>query len=543
MKYDGFDRQQRWVFPSRTTPGVADQADYEQYGYDPDGNRTSLRKRDGAVLLYTYDSLDRMVIKETPGNVADVRYSYDLRGLQTAAWFTSTDLGIFNAYDGFGRLTSSRSTMGGAGRTISFLYDSDGNRVRITHPDSFFTYQYDGLNRFVRVLEDGWDPLVAFAYDPAGRRSGLTRGGTASAFGYDPAGRLDSLRHDLAGTAGDQTIGLTYNPAGQILGRSGANDAFAWTGSVAADRPYSVNGQNQYTAAGPASFAYDSNGNLTSDGSTTFVYDSENRLVSASGTHVAELVYDPLGRLFQVSSGGSGRWRGFWWLGRSRPPCFEWSPYPANAGEDFLQPGLHGEPDGVGGGLHSEFLEQQGAVHLHRLFGQAEMPGDLLVALAFGHFLQDFALARREGGGEAGGALLAKGERSSRAGIDLDLRAEEPGDLAVRSEQGGDEDGVAEGRAVLPVIEDLGQRRAKVAKGLPDALGQPGLGVRPGEEAAIAADDLVLLVAGEGAEGGVGGDDRIVGQARVADHGGDRAEADRIRQRLLFHPVRRLVRH
>jgi RHS repeat-associated protein len=309
MKYDGFDRQQRWVFPSKASPGVADQSDYEEYRYDPDGNRTSLRKRDGAVLLYTYDSLDRMVIKETPGNVADVRYSYDLRGLQTAAWFTSTDLGIFNAYDGFGRLISSRSTMGGASRTISFLYDSDGNRVRITHPDSFFTYQYDGLNRFVRVLEDGWDPLVAFAYDPAGRRSGLTRGGTASAFGYDPAGRLDSLRHDLAGTAGDQTIGLTYNPAGQILGRSGANDAFAWTGGVAADRPYSVNGQNQYTAAGPASFSYDANGNLTSDGSTTFVYDSENRLVSASGAKNATLSYDPLGRLWQVSSPATGTTR------------------------------------------------------------------------------------------------------------------------------------------------------------------------------------------------------------------------------------------
>jgi hypothetical protein len=34
---------------------------------------------------------------------------------------------------------------------------------------------------------------------------------------------------------------------------------------------------------GPASFAYDADGNLTSDGSTTFAYDVENRLVSASG--------------------------------------------------------------------------------------------------------------------------------------------------------------------------------------------------------------------------------------------------------------------
>jgi RHS repeat-associated protein len=63
-----------------------------------------------------------------------------------------------------------------------------------------------------------------------------------------------------------------------------------------------VNGQNQYTAAGPASFAYDFNGNLTSDGTTGFLYNVENRLVSASGAKNATLVYDPLGRLFQISS-------------------------------------------------------------------------------------------------------------------------------------------------------------------------------------------------------------------------------------------------
>ena len=52
-------------------------------------------------------------------------------------------------------------------------------------------------------------------------------------------------------------------------------------------------------SAGPASFAYDANGNLVSDGTTTYGYDAENRLVSSSAG--AGLVYDPLGRLFQVT--------------------------------------------------------------------------------------------------------------------------------------------------------------------------------------------------------------------------------------------------
>ncbi|HYD38680.1 MAG TPA: RHS repeat-associated core domain-containing protein, partial [Allosphingosinicella sp.] len=61
---------------------------------------------------------------------------------------------------------------------------------------------------------------------------------------------------------------------------------------------------NQYTAAGPASFTYDANGNLTSDGTTSYVYDVENRLVGASNG--ASLVYDPLGRLAQLSGGAAG---------------------------------------------------------------------------------------------------------------------------------------------------------------------------------------------------------------------------------------------
>jgi uncharacterized protein RhaS with RHS repeats len=70
-----------------------------------------------------------------------------------------------------------------------------------------------------------------------------------------------------------------------------------------------VNGLNQYTAAGPASFLYDSNGNLISDGSSSYVYDSENRLVSASGAKTASLAYDPLGRLWQTTGGSSGTTR------------------------------------------------------------------------------------------------------------------------------------------------------------------------------------------------------------------------------------------
>ncbi|HVY21719.1 MAG TPA: RHS repeat-associated core domain-containing protein [Steroidobacteraceae bacterium] len=65
------------------------------------------------------------------------------------------------------------------------------------------------------------------------------------------------------------------------------------------------NGLNQYKSVAGTTFGYDANGNLTSDGPTTYHYDTDNRLISASGQHAATLTYDPLGRLFQVTSGSN----------------------------------------------------------------------------------------------------------------------------------------------------------------------------------------------------------------------------------------------
>src|SRR5688572_28694719 len=316
MRYDGFGRQQRWIFPSKTAPGVADQADYEQYLYDANGSRTSLRKRDGSTLTYQYDALNRVsakIVPERSGLAAthtrDVHYEYDNRGLQTKARFDSlAGEGITNTYDGFGRVTSSSSNMGGTARAVGNLYDLNGNRIRVIHPDNaFFTYELDGLDRPKRIRENGGDPIVDFAYDSAGRRVSSGWAATTS-YAYEPSGRLQTLSHNLAGTSRDHNLGFTYNPASQVHSRSASNPAYAWTGGSTLARSYTVNGLNQYGAAGTATFGYDPNGNLASTANaphtTAYVYDVENRLASASGSHNATLAYDPLGRLAAVTSGG-----------------------------------------------------------------------------------------------------------------------------------------------------------------------------------------------------------------------------------------------
>ncbi len=117
------------------------------------------------MLTHQYDALNRVTLKIVPERPAphpypldpsqtrDVHYGYDLRGLQTYARFDSqTGDGVANAYDGFGRLASHGTAWSAGTRTLTYQYDRDGNRVRITHPGgTYFTSQYDAPRPGVAV--------------------------------------------------------------------------------------------------------------------------------------------------------------------------------------------------------------------------------------------------------------------------------------------------------------------------------------------------------------------------------------------------------
>lgn len=311
-EYDGHDRLIRTRFPVQAKGALASSTtDFEQYGYDANGNRTSLRKRGGQVIVYNYDALNRMVHKGGAA-VADVYYSYDLRGLQLSATFASSGQGVHAAYDGFGRMISQNKTMDGAW-VLGSGYDANGNRTTLTYADGAqVSTSYDQLNRPTAIWRSG-SYIETYGYDNAGRRTARDNTqGTVTSYGYDPAGRLSSLTNAFNANPGlaawNNAYSFAYNPAGQVTSRTQSNTGFAWTGHYNVDRNYTANGLNQYTAAGSASFTYDANGNLISDGSTTFTYDAENRLVSASGAKNATLRYDPMGRLHEVS-GPSGTTR------------------------------------------------------------------------------------------------------------------------------------------------------------------------------------------------------------------------------------------
>lgn len=304
--YDGHGRLWRTYFPvAAAGQQTSSSTDFEQLTYDQSGNITARRLRDGQQIQYGYDALDQLVSKDLPGDAPDVTYHYDLVGRLTQV--IRPDMTITREYDALSRLTAENQQSG----RVAYAYDAAGRRTRMTWADgNFISYDYNVTGEMAAIRENGATSgagvIATFNYDELRRRTRLTRGnGTITNYAYDPASRLMSLSQDLAGATHDLTLGFSYNRAGGIRSRGRSNALYAWSEHSPTDRPYTVNGLNQYGSAGPVSFGYDARGNLTSSGSTTYTYWPENQLRSSSAG--ATMVYDDLGRMTEYNAGTSTR--------------------------------------------------------------------------------------------------------------------------------------------------------------------------------------------------------------------------------------------
>ena len=327
MAYDGHRRQNYWYMPKEDTPGQHDPFDFEKYEYDLNGNRTALYKRDGSKIEFVYDNLNRVIQKIVPTRAdldpiytKNVLYAYDIRGLQTSATFEDNGEGITNAYDRYGRMTTATEAMDGNSWSLDSYYDVGSNRVNLFHRwnNAMFTYTYSSGGQFNQLKDPYGNVLVDFDYNAKNELASASRISSApdQSFTYDPISRLET-----SGWGGSDQVSWTYtrNPASQIKTEAQSNDAYSWTDFDPDDRSYEADGQNQYTQIsdkdGVKGICHDANGNLTADGEYVYLYDVENRLVemhaaaggtctslSYAGQLKAQLRYDPMGRLHEVTN-------------------------------------------------------------------------------------------------------------------------------------------------------------------------------------------------------------------------------------------------
>ncbi|KAK0341984.1 hypothetical protein LTR94_024141, partial [Friedmanniomyces endolithicus] len=314
IAYDGFDRQYRMYYPDASGVGTSS-PDYEEYGYNASGQVISYRNRAGELINAGYDALGRQT-SLGGSTIADRTFSYDLLSRPTGSAFTGGGAGTTKSWNALGRQT--RESQNGVGEFI-YGYDLAGRRTSMQWPDGFWVaYDYNLANELTAVRENGatnWS-LSWFGYDNLGRRT--ARGdanGSMTTWGYDGASRLTSLTHDLAGTAHDQALNFTYNPAGQIASRTMSNLAYAYSPAVGSTS-YVNNGKNQITAVGSSAVTTDARGNITQIGSTnTQTYNGASQLTATNTTSGwLGMEYDPDGRLFQTVTGSGSSVR-FAYLG------------------------------------------------------------------------------------------------------------------------------------------------------------------------------------------------------------------------------------
>jgi RHS repeat-associated protein len=301
------------------------------YTYDPVGNLTYTYNPTGPTVYYQYDPLNRLT--NMVDEVGTTAFAYTSGGeLYTETGPFASDT-VTNTYWNRMRLGLGLQQPTGAW-TNGFAYDAAKRLVAVGSPAGDFYYYYDPVrllspikvtlpnNSYITNVYDENARLLStklltssasvldaalYGYNAGNQRTTFTNAaGTYVDYSYDPAGQLKVA----ASSVSTENRGYAYDPAWNLNSRT--NNGTPTT--------FSVDGKNQLTSVGSASYAYDSNGNLTtqSTSSTGYSYDSENRLTSVQyvvgiSTKETTFAYDGLGRLREQlqwtysSGGGSGQ--------------------------------------------------------------------------------------------------------------------------------------------------------------------------------------------------------------------------------------------
>ena len=114
--------------------------------------------------------------------------------------------------------------------------------------------------------------------------------GTVTSYTYHDDDALETLGHDLAGTADDVDWSYGFNAVNQLTQKTLGNGAYQYIGQNQEHRLYAQRVEPvRHSRRGE--LRYDASGNLTSDGTWTYSYDVENMLLTAASVSAASASY------------------------------------------------------------------------------------------------------------------------------------------------------------------------------------------------------------------------------------------------------------
>lgn len=313
------------------------------YGYDGNGNRTTINAPLGRNTVSSYDELNRLIQIVDPDN-GITQFSYDAndnlisvtdpRGLVTSYTYNglgdllqqvSPDTGTtVNTYDSAGNLATSTDARS---KTATYSYDALNRVTEIAYPDRIISFTYDeGTNGIGRLTgASDANHSLAWTYDAHGRviGKGQTVGSVTLSVGYGyQNGNLTSLvtpsgQTITYGYTNGKVTSITLNGSTTILSEVrhepfGAVAGWTWGNGTLAVRLHDLDGKvESIDSAGAQSYTYDDAFRITAitdlddpARSWTYEYDLLDRLNFASTTgQVIGYTYDANGnRLTQTGS-------------------------------------------------------------------------------------------------------------------------------------------------------------------------------------------------------------------------------------------------
>ncbi|MFO1501700.1 MAG: RHS repeat-associated core domain-containing protein [Verrucomicrobiota bacterium] len=260
--YNSRGQLARTVFPDGSTRDAS---------YDARGNPVTARFSDGTELRYGHDSLNQLI------EANDVTLAYDAESRITRT--TSSDENFSAEYDPGGRLVAA-----------GYLDD-----LLVVH------YEYDSRDRLTRVSDSMSGAVLTFAYDDAGRMTGVVRAnGVDGVYTYDPTGRLIRIQEgdlidlnytlDAAGQVSRINLKAPLDPGGLI---TPGHTTLTYDAARQISSPgYMFDARGRLIRKPGQEYAYDGASRLIRAGAATLTYNGLNDVVSrAEGASVARYYY------------------------------------------------------------------------------------------------------------------------------------------------------------------------------------------------------------------------------------------------------------
>ncbi|HTT40226.1 MAG TPA: DUF6531 domain-containing protein, partial [Burkholderiales bacterium] len=196
------------------------------YGYDAQGNLTSVSDPLGHLTSNLYDALNRLIRVVNPGasgtaSGGSTQYLYD--GLdQVTQVIDPRNLATRYSLDGLGNLTQLQSPDSGLTRSS---YDAAGNLVSQTDARGVTaSFTYDALNRLTQAVyaPPAGSSIAAvtllYGYDQGafgiGHLTGMSDPSGTTRYSYDQHGRLIQDQHSVAGAS--YTLSYSYDSSGRL---------------------------------------------------------------------------------------------------------------------------------------------------------------------------------------------------------------------------------------------------------------------------------------------------------------------------------------